>query len=52
VHSYSVIFVVLYITHIVPTCLRLLYMLHQFVQHLLSHSSLIAAGMCLLSICP
>jgi len=52
VRSYSAIFVVLYITHIVATCLCLLHMLRQFAQHLLSHSSLIAAGMYLLSVCP
>jgi len=35
VRSFSAIFVVLYIAHIVPTCLRLLHMLRQFAQHLL-----------------
>jgi len=37
VRAYSAIFVVLYIAHIVSTCLRLLHMLRRFAQHLLSH---------------
>ena len=44
--SFSAIFVVLYTAHIVPTCLRLLHMLRQFAQHLLSHGNLRAAGVC------
>ena len=52
VRSFSAIFVVLYIAHIVPTCLRLLHMHRQFAQHLLSHGNLRAAGVCRLFVCP
>jgi len=52
VRLFSSIIVVLYFAHIVHTSHRLLHMLRQFAQHLLSHRNFGAASMYHLFLCP